>query len=503
MIGMMYLFLTAMLALNVSGEMLNAFLLVDRSILQSKETVELKNEELYYSFNAAYQLNRTRVGDNYQSALAVKTAADTLVNYIQNLKIQLVHLADGPEATLDSYKGISNTTAVGQFFLSDPAGLRRSATLKDSINNYRNFLVGIVEEDTAMVTRLEKTLSTNPPPPKEGVQKSWEEEKFNYVPMAATMALLSQIQADVRNMEADVVRKLFLGVDESSFRFNQITPLVIHSSNYVMQGDEYIAEIMMAAYDDTAPPEVIVGGQRLETRDGKGILRIPASRLGENTWSGTISILGPTGHTEPVSVGGRFLVAQPNVVISPSKMNVFYEGVENPVEISAPGVPSENLRPSITNGSIVRRGSGWIVNPSPGSAGREAIITVSAEVNNRSQVLGRRPFRVNRVPDPVAKVNNQREGTIARQVLLAQMGVVAEMENFDFDMSFRVTQFRVSTIRGGYTVDAGSENNLFTEEQKDLIRGTTRGQRVYIENIRAVGPDGRPRSLGTITLTID
>ncbi|HHU58895.1 MAG TPA: gliding motility protein GldM, partial [Bacteroidales bacterium] len=125
------------------------------------------------------------------------------------------------------------------------------------------------------------------------------------------------------------------------------------------------------------------------------------------------------------------------------------------------------------------------------------------DVNGNTRVLGRQNFRIRRVPDPVAKVNNQREGAIGRNVLLAQMGIVADMENFEFDLQFKVTEFTVATIRGGYVVDAKSNSNLFTDEQKELLRGTVRGQRVYIQDIQAVGPDGRRRALGSIILTVD
>jgi len=213
--------------------------------------------------------------------------------------------------------------------------------------------------------------------------------------------------------------------------------------------------------------------------------------------------MGPDGNYKKHVVQGKYLVSQPNVVISPTKMNVFYEGVENPVEVSVPGIPSENLRVSITNGRISRKGNGYIVKTNPGSAGRNAVITVAADVNGSVRSLGKRSFRIKRVPDPVAKINNQRGGTIAKALLVAQMGVVADMENFEFDLQFKVTKFSVSTIRNGYVVDAVSNSNLFTQEQKDLMAGTVRGQRVFIQDIQAMGPDGRRRSLGSITLMVD
>ena len=503
MIGMMYLFLTALMALNVSGELLNAFILVDRGILRAKESVEVKNFQIYSEFESAYAVNQTRVGPYFYQSQELRSAADSLVRHVQSLKELFVYEADGEGYTVDNYISTNNTHVAAQIMITEQQG-QRSQDLKRYINEYRELLIGMVENDSTLLASLALALSTDAPPAREGVQKSWEDEKFTYLPLSASMAILSQIQADVRNMESEVARYLFSRIDEGAFRFNSIEPLVIPRSNFVIQGDEYYAEIMVAASDTTQPPVVTVDGRgELQTLDGRGILRIPANNLGENRWRGQISVMGPDGVPRTHSVEGSFLVAQPNVVISPTRMNVFYEGVENPVEISAPGIPSENLRVSITNARITQRGGAFVVEPNAGSAGRESVISVVAMINGREQSLGNRNFRIARVPDPVAKVNNQREGTIPRAVLLAQIGIVADMEDFVFDLSFRVTQFTVSALRGQFMVDATSNSNRFTEEQMDIIRGTVRGQRLHIENIRAVGPDGRTRSLGSITLLID
>ena len=502
MIGMMYLFLTAMLALNVSGELLNAFILVDRSIIQAKESVEAKNEFLYSDFAAAYATNEAKVKDSFDKSNIIKEEADKLVVHIDELKQLFVTTADGEDYTPDNYKSMSNQDVAAQVMLTYK-NRERSIELKRRMDDYRDMLVQFVETDSSLKSTIESVLSTENPPIKDGVQITWESEKFEHIPLAASMALLSQIQADVRNTESDVVRYLLTKIDEGSFKFNAIKPLVVQRSDYVIQGDEYYAEIMMAARDTTQPPIVTVNGNTLKTSEGMGILRLPANSTGQKTWSGEISVMGPDGNYNTHPISGEYLVSQPSVVISPTKMNVFYEGVDNPVEISVPGIPSEDLRVNISNARITRKGSGYIVRTNAGSAGREAVITVAARVNDSDRNLGRKSFRIKRVPDPIAKVNDQRDGAIAKALLIAQLGVVADMENFEFDLQFKVTQFSVSTIRNGYVVDASSNSNLFTDEQKDLMRGTVRGQRVFIQDIQAVGPDGRRRSLGSITLLVD
>jgi gliding motility-associated protein GldM len=183
-------------------------------------------------------------------------------------------------------------------------------------------------------------------------------------------------------------------------------------------------------------------------------------------------------------------------------MNVFYIGVDNPVDISVPGIPADKIFPNIDNGAIKQVGKGsYIVNPS--RAGQNANVSVLAEIDKAKKNMGTKTFRVRIVPDPVAKVYGIKgSGGIDRNVLLAQTGVVAEMENFEFDLAFRVTEFTVSTVVGGFTTDKSTKSNRFSQEQYNLIKQTSKGQKVYIEGIRAIGPDGTTRQLGSIALTI-
>jgi len=188
------------------------------------------------------------------------------------------------------------------------------------------------------------------------------------------------------------------------------------------------------------------------------------------------------------------------LVVSPTKMNVFYLGVDNPIEISVPGVPADKVFPSINNGTIVKDGKGFVVRPARSGT---AEVSVMAEIEKTRKLMGTKQFRVKIVPDPVAKVAGIKgSGGIEKAVLLAQAGVVAEMENFDFDLTFKVVEFKVSVNIGGFSNDKVSKSNRFTEEQFSLIRQASRGQKVYIEDIKAVGPDGSTRLLGSIALTL-
>jgi gliding motility-associated protein GldM len=503
MIGMMYLFLTAMLALNVSGELLKAFQLVDSSIRKTIETMENKNNLLYNDFDKAYAINSDKVEDQYFNALKVQSEADSLYKHIQGLKTLIVQTVDGPEATPTQYTSLDNQDVAAQKMITEKGGAR-SEELKEHLMHYRDVLKAMVnEQDTALINTLDRTLTPKDPPSEGGASRSWESEKFESLPMAAVMALMSQIQSEVRNMESDMVRYLYGRIDEGSFKFNSIEAIVIPRSEYVIRGDEYYAEIMLAARDTTQPPIVTVNGEELPIRKGRGILSIPANSTGNKSWSGEIAVMGPDGTYTNRTVSGKYVDSQPGVVISPTKMNVFYVGVENPVEISVPGIPSEDINARITNARIRKTGGNqYTVSPNSNAIGKEAIVSVSAELNGQIKRLGNQPFRVKRVPDPIATVAGMRGGGIGKNLLKAQKAVIAKMDNFDFDLRFNVTSFRISTVRDGYVQFVDSEGSAITNEQKELINGVGVGGVVLFNNINAKGPDDSTRDLGSISFTI-
>ncbi len=503
MIGMMYLFLTAMLALNVSGELLKAFQLVDSSIRKTIETMENKNSLLYSDFESAYATNEAKVREQYNYALRVQSEADSLYSHIQELKTLIVQTVDGPEATPTQYTSLDNQDVAAQIMITAKGG-GRSEELKEHLMHFRDVLKEMVsEEDTALINSLDRTLTPKDPPSVGGASRSWESEKFESLPMSAVMALMSQLQSEVRNMESDLIRYLYGKIDEGSFKFNSIEAIVIPRSDYVIRGDEYYAEIMLAARDTTQPPIVTVNGEELPIRNGRGILTIPANSTGNKSWSGQISVMGPDGTYTSREVSDENVVSQPGVEISPTKMNVFYVGVENPVEISVPGVPSENINARITNARIRKTGGNqYSVSPNSNSIGEEAIVSVSAELNGQTQRLGSQPFRVKRVPDPIATVAGMRGGGIGKNLLMAQKAVIAKMDNFDFDLRFNVTNFRISTVKDGYVQFLDAEGSAITNEQKELINSVGVGGVVLFNNIQAKGPDGSTRDLGSLSFTI-
>jgi gliding motility-associated protein GldM len=536
MIGMMYLVLTAMLALNVSKDVLNAFSLVDDGLSKTTENFSAKNSIIYDAFEKAYVINPGKVGAWKTKADLVKKKAEEIVNLIQDLKIKIIKVSDGDDAPsikgkhiiVDKILNKDNNNVPAQIMVGDNNN-GEANKLKAAIEGYREYLISLIDKkDVDVIESIKKSLDTSNPPSVEGEKKTWQTEHFEHLPLIAVITLMSKMQGDIRNAESDIIRYLYSQIDVGSFKFNKLEATIIPNSDYILKGNEYNAQVFIAASDTTQNPVVFVGksatcydstklpdgtydykmrGSRgidydsIPVINGKGIFKRVGGALGPQKWGGIIRLKKPDGSFLTRSFKQGYQVAEANLVVSPIKMNVFYTGVDNPVDISIPGIPADKIYPTISNGAIHKSGKSYIVNVSKVGT---AVVSVSAEIEGKKRPMGSMQFRIKSVPDPVAKVGGLKGGSIKKNVLIAQNAVVAEMEGFDFDLEFKVVSFTVTTAgKGGFTKDETSYTNRFTEGQKNIFQGANRGQKIFIDDIKVVGPDGSPRRLNSISFKLE
>ncbi len=538
MIGMMYLVLMALLALNVSKEVLDAFAILDSGLVNTIETLQATNEQVITEFEAQYELNQAKVGPWKDKALMVKEKADAINQFIQEKKIEMVKESEGEDTdavTEDGHiegeliDGKDNTEIPGYVMYGDNND-RGGKELHLMMEEFRNFLItDVITDENAGAIRQSIEASLNTEPRKEETRStdtpSWESQLFLDSPLSGVLTIMSGLQINVRNAESEALKYLYSQIDAGSFPFNKLDATVIPNSNYIIRGNQFNAQVFLAASDTTADPKIYVTANSrpydstvvdgivtyskrkdisydelsVAKGTGKGIFSVPATSLGSKFWGGLIELTGPSG-TIVRPFKHNYLVAEGAVTVAPTKMNVFYLGVDNPVDVSVAGIQPDKISISVTNARHEKRRGSYIIKPiRPGNA----YVVVYATIDGKKREMGRKEFRVKTVPMPVAMVNNKKGGAMQQQVLLAQIGVAAEMEDFDFDLKFTVTEFTVSAVVQGFVRDYTSKSNRFTQDQKNLIRNLNKGQTVYIQDIKAVGPDGSTRPLSTINFKLN
>jgi len=500
MISLMYLVLTAMLALNVDKSVIDAFALVDQGFMKTIENFNNKNQAVYSNFNNAAQENPAKVGELNKAVLKIKERTDTLYNYITHFKEVIVKKADGPEGKIDDIVNKEDLNFAEEMMITKNNG----TLLRKAIEDYRSFLLSHIDtSETSLITSIKKSLDTSDPPGKEGQRPSWETSKFQGYPLIAVITLMSKMQSDLRNSESDAINYLYSKIDASSFKFNALKAQVIPKASYVLQGDAYEAKVFISAMDTTVVPEIIVNGNKLPIIPGEnaGLYRASATSEGTITWRGVINYKNPSGMIVQYPFQQEYQVAKPSMTVSPTKMNILYAKLANPISISVPGMSSRDIQASMTNGRIERTTDGWLAYPE--KVGEKAVITVGAMVDKVVKQMGTIEFRVKKVPNPLATVAGKNEGLISKSELMAEQGVFAEIPEFDFEMKFQVLSFVVSTSKGGFIVDKAATGARFTQEQRDLFNALTRGNRLYIDNIVAKGEDGFTRNLSAISFKIN
>ena len=533
MIGMMYLVLMAMLALNVSREVLEAFVLIDESLIKTTENFSSKNDDAYFAFESAAAESPEKAKPWLDKALEVKRRADELYERLQDLKIEIIIKAEGEDTEVIHEREIDHSHEIGA--MDDnmvPAEIMIGAArdgagfaLRGEMEGFREYLLSIISEDAITVRgSIEASLNTDDPPPDHAhsgeLPLTWEDYHFAHLPLIAVISLMSKLQGDIRNAESDAVRYLYTQIEAGSFKFNKIDPVVIANSDNVTTGSEYRAQVFLAAFDTTQKPIVYVGeydstinddgiveysmrgtlGQDYDSvpvASGRGLYTVKASSTGPKDWGGIISLKRLDGSYTSKPFVASYQVSPPSLVVSPTKMNVFYLGVDNPVEISVPGYPANALRPRMTNGTIKRSGGGYVVNPTRLG---ECDVSVSVEVDGTTRSMGSKPFRIEKVPDPYPTLSGKKGGNYSKSKVLAEFGPDATMpEWFKFDLSFKVTSFTMGATVQGFFQRLQSTDGTFTPQMRETLRNLGSGARIYLD-IKAVGPDGSTRDIGTLPI---
>ncbi len=521
MIGMMYLVLTAMLALNVSKEVIEAFKKVDKGLTQTIANYTLKNDVIYKEFDRAASENPAKAGKYKTAAYQVKDRAEEAFNFIQGLKIEIIKKAErdpetpavkGNEVIIEEVKRIDDTNVPSEVMIGANEN-GKANDLKALLNDYRQFLITTLEGKNPTVEEaLKSSLNTEDGKNKDGATERWENLNFQTLPLVAVICILSEYQLSVRNAETEVLNYLYTQIDASSFKFNKLTPIVIPNSNYVTLGSEYQAEVFISATDTTLKPVITVGGNPLELDEsGKGIYKVRASATGPRKWGGIIALKAPDGSTINYSFESSYVVGEPNVIVSATAMNVMYYGINNPIDVSVPGISPDKLKIKVVNGTFstgkVKNSKGesfkgaWAVKPN--AVGQNVQVIVTADINGKPVQYAPYDFRVKSIPNPVAIFANKSTGTVPRATAAAQQGVFAILPDFDFDLQYTITGFTVLYSDKGSDFEESSTNSNLTAKQKDLIGRLTRGKNLIIKDIKALGPDGRTKELLPVILKID
>lgn len=494
MINLMYVVLMAMLAMNISNEVLDGFTIVEESLNRTTKNSTAQNDAIYGDFEAQMKANPQKVKEWFDKATAVKQMSDSLYNLAQELKIAIVKEADGKDGDINNIERKDDLEAANQIMLAPGTG--RGVELRKMIDSFRNRILKMVPDETERKI-IEGNLTTTIKGKSNPYNKSWEEYMFEGMPVAAAVTLLSKLQSDVRYAEGEVLHTLVSNIDVKDIRVNKLSAFVIPNAQTIVRGDKFSAQIVMAAVDTTQQPQIYIGGRQMNLPHNT--YEMVAGRTGDFTLSGYITMLNGNGETIRRDFEQKYTVVDPSATVSADLMNVLYAGYSNPISISVPGVPLNKVTATMAGGTLQPVGPGKYI-ARPASVGKDVTITVSSTQTGHAQQMGQYTFHVRKLPDPTAYIqmgtDRFRGGALAKASLLNASGIRAAIDDGLLDIEFKVTGFEAVFFDNmGNAVPMVSEGASFSGRQMDAFRKLSRNKRFYISRISAIGPDGIARKL--------
>jgi gliding motility-associated protein GldM len=511
MINLMYLVLTALLALNVSNEILNAFKTLSSSIDRSNKSIEQKTAEVYAQIleNEKAPGQAEKVRPFRERADEVVKRSDALVAYLNNWKKRIVMEAGGyseHDSTVpDKLDNIDATTLL----LVEKHG---ADSLKDEILKLRQFLLEQVKSDSGAMSSTMPLNVTNAAKNDHNPRGDWGVENFEHMPAIAALALFSKFQNDVRASQSLVINRLFEQAHLKDIKFDTIAAVAVPKTSYALEGDKIEASILLAAFNKSNKPEIkgmSGGGTTKPSVNGVVPWENIAHGTGMQTIKGQIVLQSEAG---PIVRDWKFeyMVGTTGASMQLDKMNVFYIGVDNPVTVAAAGysvedvsldIPGATIRDSSVKGHYAIRVE---------KMGKVMVSIRAKTKDGPIKQVGAMEVRVKRIPDPIVKVGNSPGGVMSAATFRLQIAPAAVLENFEFDAKFKIIAFELSMLPKGRDIMGPFKTTSqvgcrFTdkEEIKKAMNMARPGDKVFIEGIKAMGPDGKVRDLPSVVLSLN
>ncbi|MEY2924274.1 MAG: gliding motility protein GldM [Bacteroidota bacterium] len=515
MINMMYLVLMALLALNVSKEILKSFFFFEQSFNAAAVNIESKNNATMGAFAKSMETNQAKTKPYFDRAQNVQKEAAEFYSYIDGLKAEIEKMYDGRESGANSpLKAPDQMEKHAKYFTEN--NNKKGKELMDKINNTRESLLAYLKpgNDSVKIRSLDlynqakAACQLNAEDEKGGVNKAgWINEMLEHQPAAGLIANLARIKNDAKTLESDILERLAKQIDATDYKFDKLEAKVLAKSNYVMEGENYEADILLVASNSKGTPDIRVGGSSINTEGGVGKYSTRASGVGIKTFSGSIVVTGPDGEAKPYPFEAEYQVFKPAATIAATEMNLLYKGIDNPMSISVPGFSAADVKISAPGINLTSQGGGLYNAKVPSSTNGEVTISASVTMDGKTRTVGSQKFRVRSLPQPTAQLGGipndglpKGKASVAAQTsLLATMGA-----GFAYNLNYRVTDFKliIAYARKPPVMASGSGSAL-TGQMRSMISSAGPGDRILIEGIRASEAKyGFTANLSPIIITI-
>ena len=478
MINLMYLVFIAMLAMNMSKEVLSAFGFMKEKLIENNLSTTLKNNEAYDNLATKAREQAAKFENLNNQAIQIKEYSLDFYNYLQELKDKMS--SDVEDKT--DYESMDKTAYFDEYFFKGNKFTVEGEAFLNKINGYRIQVLDVLGKDSKFSSILTKRFSTNDETNRDGKKIKWLEYRFKGFPLIASLTNLTQMQADIKNTEADIIADLLGGKLEEALSLDNYKGIVALDKNAYFAGEKVTGKIVLGRYDATMVPDKVILNQKPYTniKDGQVIVDVPAGNVGNHDIKGQITF---TQNGDPVNVdfeSSYSVIPEPSTaVVSADKMNVVYRGLQNPVSVSLPGVSDNNLKVSVNGGSLSGKNGKFTLSPGTGNT---AVISVAATLSSGKRVTSKKDFRIKDIPPAMGSARGQYGVVRMPKTSLGRTPIGAGLPDFVFDLKLKVNSFKVK-VPGQVTVLV--KGTVFNAQAKKALSKARRGDVVTIFDINA------------------
>ena len=519
MINMMYLVLMALLALNVSKEILKSFHLFEKSFNAAAENIDSKSQSTMKALAKAMSEKKNKTEPYMNRALAVQKETDEFIKYIDDLNDKIEEWYGGREEQKEGESGVTALISPDQmekhakFYTENnyAEGFAVAKRINDTREKLASYLKpkapGLTDSTSIKDNKLYKEVYSTSQL-SAGTDKQWVIESLEHNPAAGVTALLSRIKNDAQTLEATVLEKLAQQIDATDYKFDKLEAKVMAKSNYVMAGENFEADILLVASSSQSNPDIMVGETAINVEDGVGKYVAGASGVGIKTFAGKIVLNGSGGgEKQEFAFDGEYTVFKPAATIAATEMNLLYKGIDNPMSISVPGFAASDVKISAPGLKLVSKGGGLYNATVPSSTSREVTITASITKDGKTKTVGSEKFRVRSLPQPTAQLGGIPNDGLpkGKAAVGAQTSIIASMgAGFAYNLNYRVEGFKmIIAYKRKPPVMASSNSGVLTSQMKGMMKSASAGDRILIEGIRATELKyGFKANLSPIIITI-
>lgn len=472
MINLMYLVFIAMLAMNMSKEVLSAFGLMNEKLTEANIKATEKNKSSYDVLKQKASEQAKQYGEAKIKIDKLKSLSNDLYAYVEDLKTQMT----GDLEDLKAYESMDKSNFLDEYFFQGGISAKGKEFVA-KIDNFRNQAATLLK-GTEVAGVVKSRFNTDKVTNKDNEKIDWLKYNYEGFPLIASLTKLTQIQADVKATESDALSALLQGELESAVSMKNYEAMVVFEKNAYYPGEKLSGKIVLGKKDDNLTAEKVVVNDKEIAADkikaGQVILDGPAGSVGDKSIKGVFTFKENGEDVDIPIIGGYSVIPKPNqALISADKMNVVYKGLVNPLTISIPGIPTNKVRASAP-GLRQIKGSNYAMRPT-GKGGSDVTIRVSGKLPDGTPVSSNKKFRIKDIPPAVGMVRGQYGTVKMPKASLARISVAAGLPDFLFDLKLNVSSFKIKVPGqvaipvNGRTLNARAKNALNKARRNDVI----------------------------------